>query len=136
MRVRKRRRHEWNLSFASMSDIAFLLLIFFAVVGKFTKSTEHDVSLPSVDLGQRTVMRDITVVVTKDGEYYVNDSRVQDPSALTEGIEFNIRPGSKDEERTVKLYADRDAEFGKVSVAIEAISQADGYLELAVLYSD
>jgi len=136
MRVRKQRRHKWNLSFASMSDIAFLLLIFFAVVGKFTKTTEHDVSLPAVDLGERTVMRDITVVVTKDSQYFINGSRVHKPEDLAEELGFYILEDTDTETRTVKLYADRDAEFGKVSVAIEAINQADAYLELAVRYSD
>ena len=136
MRMRKRRRHEWNLSFASMSDIAFLLLIFFAVAGKFTKIAEQDIPLPAVDLGERVPLRDIRVVVTKEGEYFINGEPVNKPEDLAEELGTYILEDTKVEERTVKLYADRDAEFGKVSVAIEAINQADAYFEIAVRFSD
>jgi biopolymer transport protein ExbD len=136
MRMRKRRRHEWNLSFASMSDIAFLLIIFFAVAGKFTKTAEQDIPLPAVDLGERIPLREIRVVVTKGGDYFINGSRVHKPEDLAEELGFYILEDTDAETRTVKLYADRDAEFGKVSVAIEAINQADAYLELAVRFSD
>ncbi|MBS3764154.1 MAG: hypothetical protein KGZ25_12720 [Planctomycetes bacterium] len=41
MRVKRSKKTEWRTSFASMSDIAFLLIIFFALAGKFTKQRER-----------------------------------------------------------------------------------------------
>ena len=135
MRIRKSRRHVWNLSFASMSDIAFLLIIFFAVAGKFTRSAEKEVALPGVDLGEQTQLRDIQVVVTRDGDYFVNGTRVE-PDALQEEVASYIVEGLEREGRTVVVHADRDAGYGAVAAAIDAVNQADAYLELAVRQSN
>ena len=133
MRVRRARRHEWNLSFASMSDIAFLLIIFFAVAGKFTRSSEKEVALPGVDLGDKTAVRDIELVVTKEGEYFLNGGRVES-GGMKDEIASLLSPDAEVEGRTVVLHADRDARYSAVSAAIEAVNQADAYLELAVRY--
>ncbi|OPZ24743.1 MAG: Biopolymer transport protein ExbD/TolR [Lentisphaerae bacterium ADurb.BinA184] len=134
MRLRAKRRHQWNLSFASMSDIAFLLIIFFAVAGKFTRSSEKDVVVPAVDLGEENQPRDIEMVVTKEGGYFVNGSRVERDALKDEITSYLVDDGTV-ESRTVVLYADRDAEYGHVAAAIEAVNQADAYLELAVRYA-
>jgi len=134
MRVRKTKRRDWQVWYATMSDIAFQLIVFFALAGKFTKSTTKEVVLPPVDLGERTAVREIEVVVTKDARYLVNGNRVE-PEGLREEIESYITPDTGDEERTVILHADRDAEYGAVVTAIEAINQADAYLELAVTHT-
>lgn len=135
MHVRKVKRQAWQLSFASMSDIAFLLIIFFVVAGKFAQTSEKNVVLPSVDLGERSELRDIEVVVTKDERYFINGSRVE-PDALKDEIESYIMPDTGVEGRIVVLHADWDAEYGVVAVAIEAVNQADAYLELAVTHSE
>lgn len=119
------------MSFASMSDIAFLLIIFFALAGKFTKSSEKDVVLPSADMGERSTPREITVIVTKNGEYLVEGIK-RESDELKEEISYNIGPDASRENRTVSLFADRDAEYGAVAKAIQAINEADCYLELAV----
>ena len=84
MRVRRSRHYEFRMSFASMSDIAFLLIIFFAVAGKFTESGSKKVILPSVDLGDRTQLRDIEIVVEKDGSILLNSIPVKEED-LNEG---------------------------------------------------
>ena len=135
MRVRRPKRRKWKLSFASMTDIAFLLIIFFLVAGKFVQTSEKDVVLPAIELGERSTPRDIELVVSKDEQYFVNGSRVEQ-DALREEIEFYFTEDTGVEGRTVVLYADRDAEYGTVAVAIEAVSQADAYLELAVTHQE
>jgi len=135
MHVRKARRHKWQLSFASMSDIAFLLIIFFAVAGKFTSTTEKDVVLPAVDLGVRTEPRELELIVTADGDYWMRGARVQ-KEALKDEIAGYLTRDMPREERTVRLYADRNAEYAAVADAVEACHQADAYLELAVEYSE
>jgi len=135
VRARKAKRQEWNLSFASMSDIAFLLIIFFAVAGKFTQSSDKEVVLPGVDLGEKNQHRDIELVVTKEGHFLVNRSRVEAESLKEEIMSY--LPETPDRpSRTVSIFADRDAEYGAVATAIEAVNQADAYLELAVRHRE
>jgi biopolymer transport protein ExbD len=98
MRVRRARKREWQLAFASMSDIAFLLIIFFAVAGKFTKTTQQDIALPPVDLGERTVPRELDLVVTKDGTYLFKGLRVE-PDALKDELSSYIYEDTPEEDR-------------------------------------
>ena len=135
MKVYRRKRRTPSMSFASTSDIAFLLIIFFALAGKFTKTSEKQVNLPTVNMGEPTQLRDIEVVVTKEGLFFVNGSKVE-ADGLKDELEAYITEDLETEARTVVLRADRDASYGAVSAAIEAVNQADGYLELAVNHKD
>jgi len=135
MKVYRRKRRTPTMSFASTSDIAFLLIIFFALAGKFTKTSEKQVNLPTVNMGEPTQVRDIEVVVTKEGLFFVNGSKVE-ADGLKDELEAYITEDLETEARTVVLRADRDASFGAVSAAVEAVNQADGYLELAVNHKD
>ena len=123
------------MSFASTSDIAFLLIIFFALAGKFSKTSEKEVNLPGIQEGDTSHPRQIEIVVTKEGLYYVNDSKVE-PDGLNDELDAYITEDLEKEDRTVLLRADKDATFAAVSAAINAVNQADGYLELAVLYQN
>lgn len=130
MRARRPKKTEWRTSFASMSDIAFLLIIFFAVAGKFTQSEQKDLVLPSADVGERTQKRDIELVVMEDG-FLVNGEKVE-ADGLKDALTSYIVPEAPPESKTVTLFADRDAEYGAVATAIDAINRSDGYLEMAV----
>jgi len=123
------------MSFASTSDIAFLLIIFFALAGKFTKTTDKPLELPSVTMGNNAEPRQIELVVTKAGLYYINDSKVQ-PEGLREEIEFYFSEDTDVAGRTVILRADRHAPYSAVSLAVEAVNQADAYLEIAVNHTE
>ena len=133
MRLYRQKRHGPLMSFASTSDIAFLLIIFFALAGKFSKTSEKPVNLPGINQGENAQPREIEVVVTKEGLYYVNDSRVE-ADGLKDELEAYITEDLERESRTVVIRADRDASFAAISAAIDAVNQTDGYLELAVTF--
>jgi biopolymer transport protein ExbD len=130
MRARRPKKTEWRSSFASMSDIAFLLIIFFAVAGKFTQSDKKELVLPAAEVGERTQKRDIELVVGEDA-FLLNGEKVE-ADGLKDALASYIVAGAPKESKTVTLFADRDAEYGAVATAIDAINRADGYLEMAV----
>jgi biopolymer transport protein ExbD len=109
-----------------------LLIIFFAVAGKFTDSAEQDVPVPQIELGEQAETRNIRMVVTKGGRFLINGSHISNPDELTDNLKTYITEGMSIDQRTVVIYADRDAEYGDVATAVEAVDQADAYLELAV----
>lgn len=72
-------------SMSSMTDIIFLLLIFFMLTSSFITPSGLQVNLPSSETSD-IVMQEITVSVTKDLKYSVNDkvvSRDQVKAELT-----------------------------------------------------
>lgn len=64
---------EFNMS--SMTDIVFLLLIFFMLTSNFVVSNGITLNLPSAK-GQVVSDKTVTVSITNDLRYYVNDQPV------------------------------------------------------------
>jgi biopolymer transport protein ExbD len=69
-------------SMASMTDVIFLLLIFFMLTSSFVTPSGLPVNLPSSKASTIEVQK-ISVTVTKDLQYYVNERRVS--RAMLEG---------------------------------------------------
>lgn len=62
-------------SMASMTDLIFLLLIFFMLTSSFVTPSGLPVNLPSSRASNIEVQR-VSVTVTRDLQYYVNDKKV------------------------------------------------------------
>ena len=71
-----------SFSMASMTDLIFLLLIFFMLTSSFVTPSGLPVNLPSSKASTIEVQK-ISVTVTKDLQYYVNERRVS--RAMLEG---------------------------------------------------
>lgn len=107
-------------SMSSMTDIIFLLLIFFMLTSSFITPSGLPVNLPSSETSD-IVMQEVTVTVTNDLKYSVNDkvvSRDQIKSELTALL--------KDKKGQVVLHIDKDVpveylvEIGGIAASLEA----------------
>ncbi len=61
---------------SSMTDIIFLLLIFFMLTSNFVTPSGLPVSLPSSKTSD-IVMQKISVTITEDLQYYLNDKPIE-----------------------------------------------------------
>jgi biopolymer transport protein ExbD len=84
MNLRSKNRINPEFSMSSMTDIIFLLLIFFMLTSNFVTPSGLPVSLPSSKASDIT-MQKISVTITEDLKYYLNDK----PIAL-EAIESEL----------------------------------------------
>jgi len=76
---------------ASMTDLIFLLLVFFMLTSSFVTPSGLPVNLPSSKASNIEVQK-VSVTVTKDLHFYVNDKRVS--RAMLEGeLKSVLRPG-------------------------------------------
>ncbi|MCC9135280.1 ExbD/TolR family protein [Pontibacter silvestris] len=75
MNLRSRNRINAEFSMSSMTDIIFLLLIFFMLTSNFVTPSGLPVSLPS-SKASNIVMQKISITITPDLEYYLNDQPV------------------------------------------------------------
>ncbi len=107
-------------SMSSMTDIIFLLLIFFMLTSSFITPSGLTVNLPSSETSD-IVMQEVTVTITKDFKYSVNDkivSREQIKSELT-----SLLTGKKGQ---VVLHIDKEVpveylvEIGGIAAGLEA----------------
>lgn len=107
-------------SMSSMTDIIFLLLIFFMLTSSFITPSGLPVNLPSSEASD-IVMQEVTVSVTKDLRYSVNDRIVSRDQIKTELT--TLLQGKKGQ---VVLHIDKEVpveylvEIGGIAAGLEA----------------
>ena len=89
-------------SMSSMTDIIFLLLIFFMLTASFITPSGLPVSLPS-SKSSTIVIQKVSVTITKDLKYFVNDKEVN-----ISDIEIHLRNEIADKEGLVVLHCDKN----------------------------
>jgi len=72
MNLNSKNKINANFSMSSMTDIIFLLLIFFMLTSSFITPSGLRVNLPS-SKSSTIVLQKVTVTITPDLKYYVND---------------------------------------------------------------
>lgn len=75
MGLQSKNKIDASFSMSSMTDIIFLLLIFFMLTSSFITPSGLPVNLPSSEASD-IVMQEVTVSVTKDLRFSVNDKVV------------------------------------------------------------
>ena len=107
-------------SMSSMTDIIFLLLIFFMLTASFITPSGLPVSLPS-SKSSTIVIQKVSVTITKDLKYFVNDKEVN-----ISDIEIHLRDEIGDKEGLVVLHCDKDVpvehlvNVGGIETSLEA----------------
>lgn len=75
MNLQARNKVDASFSMASMTDLIFLLLIFFMLTSSFITPSGLPVNLPTSAASTIEVQK-VSVTVTKDLHFFVNDKRV------------------------------------------------------------
>lgn len=84
-----------------MTDIIFLLLIFFMLTASFVTPSGLPVNLPS-SKRSNIVMQKVSVTITENRRYYVNDTRVN-----ASELEPELRKNLPEKEGVVVLHVDK-----------------------------
>ncbi|MFN2261892.1 MAG: ExbD/TolR family protein [Psychroflexus sp.] len=75
MNLRGRNKVSPEFSMSSMTDIVFLLLIFFMLTSPVITPEALDLILPKAK-GKTTSQQNVSVSITKDLEFFINDEKV------------------------------------------------------------
>ncbi len=92
---------ETSFSMSSMTDVIFLLLIFFMLTSSFITPSGLPVNLPT-SKSSNIVMQKISVTITPDLKYYVNDQKVS-----LSRLESVLQAELKEKEGVVVLHCDK-----------------------------
>ncbi|MCG8477330.1 MAG: biopolymer transporter ExbD [Cytophagales bacterium] len=76
MDLKSKHKVDASFSMSSMTDIIFLLLVFFMLTSSFITPSGLQVNLPK-SKQPKVVMQHVTVSITKNLRYAVNDKRVK-----------------------------------------------------------
>ncbi len=103
-----------TFSMASMTDVIFLLLVFFLVTSSFVFPTAVDVNLPEGSQ-QTSVQPSARVFIDADGALYVS-SADSDPVAVSDANLPALLTATTEAapDKAIALYADTDVPYGRV----------------------
>jgi biopolymer transport protein ExbD len=83
MNLQSRNKVDPSFSMASMTDLIFLLLIFFMLTSSFVTPSGLPVNLPS-SVASNIEVQKVSVTITKDLRYFVNEKQVTRGSLMAE----------------------------------------------------
>ncbi|PKP25609.1 MAG: biopolymer transporter ExbD [Bacteroidetes bacterium HGW-Bacteroidetes-2] len=89
MNLRGRNKIDPNFSMSSMTDIVFLLLVFFLLTSPVITPDALDLILPKAK-GKTSNQQNLSVSITNDLDYYVNKERIAE-SAVENIIKTQLR---------------------------------------------
>jgi biopolymer transport protein ExbD len=117
MAIRMRNKRDTNFSMASMSDLVFLLLIFFMLTSTLVAPNAIKLLLPSSN-SKTMSKQSVTVYVNKDRNIYVEERRV-DPANLENIIYSQIRDENA---ASVVLRTDKTVPVQDIVTVIDAVN--------------
>ena len=113
MNLKSKHKVEAAFSMASMTDVIFLLLIFFMLTASFITPSGLPVNLPS-SRSSEIVIQKVSVTITRDLQYFVNDRQVS-----INQLEAVLRNAFAGKEGVVVLHCDK-------SVPVENVVRVAG----------
>jgi len=103
MNLRRRNRHAGEVYTASLSDIMFFLLLFFLITSTLATPNVLKLLLPNAKTGNQSIKHPLTISVTADLQYAVNNTPV-----TQEELEPTITAAIKDQtDPTALLKVDK-----------------------------
>ena len=119
MKLKGRNKINPQFSMSSMTDIVFLLLIFFMLTANAPNAL--DLLLPKAK-GKSTNTQNVSVTINKNLEYYVNNERING-----EYIEIELKKALKDQEKPNFILRAEESVAIKEAVNVMDIANRNNY---------
>lgn len=133
MNFKSKNRINPEFSMSSMTDIIFLLLIFFMLTSNFVTPSGLPVSLPS-SKSSTIVMQKVSVTITPDLQYFVNDKKVSFETIEPELV--NLLEGIAQGEGVVVMHVDKSVPVEHLVKVAGIATQLKAKVTLATLPND
>lgn len=127
MNIRGRNKVSPEFNMSSMTDIVFLLLIFFMIASTLVSTSAIDILLPKAS-GKTENKKSIAVSIKKDLTYYIDEKRVGE-SVLEAEL---ISALSNEESPTVVLRAEKSVPVENVVMVMDIANRNKFKIILAV----
>ena len=127
MNLRGRNKVSPEFSMSSMTDIVFLLLVFFLLTNPSMTPEALDLILPKAN-GKTTTTQKISVSINKNQQYYINSQRVSE-----QNIESQLNTQLKGEDSpTIILRAEEGVPIEKAVKVMDIANRNKYKIVLAV----
>ena len=122
---RKKTFNEINIT--PLTDIFLVLLIIMMVIAPSFQTMDNNIEMPSINSGVAIETKNATVSITKDGSFYVNETKVT-PDTLESKLSSII---GEVEKKEVIVRADKTTRSSEIMKVMKA-AQNSGYEKLVV----
>ena len=119
MAIKSRNKVEPTFNSSSMSDLVFLLLIFFMLTSTLVAPNAIKLMLPS-STSKTMAKQTVTVYVDENYQYQVNETKVVEESQLMDLINTAI---GNDPQATVVLRSDKTVPVQYIVNVIDAVNE-------------
>jgi biopolymer transport protein ExbD len=127
MNLRGRNKVSPEFSMSSMTDVVFLLLIFFMLTSPVITPEALDLILPKAK-GKTTSQQTLSVSITKDLQFYINSERISS-SALESALKTKL---AGEENPTIILRAEEGVPIEKAVNVMDIANRNSYKIVLAV----
>lgn len=127
MNLRGRNKIDPTFNMSSMTDIVFLLLIFFMLTSTLVTVSAIDVLLPKAG-GKTENNTSVAVTITKTSEFYINKKKVSS-STLERQLLTEV---GLDKKKTIIIRGDKDVPYKNVMKVIDIANKNKLKMVLAV----
>lgn len=118
MGIKRRNKVSAEFSMSSLTDIIFLLLIFFMLTATFIRI--QNVELPESD-SKTVASTSVAVTIDKNGKYFVNAEEVNS-AALEREVKQAVEKAKGEGDATLTIVAEVGVPFEKVSKVMSIAS--------------
>lgn len=124
MAIRIRNKKSIEFSSSSMSDLVFLLLVFFILVSTIVSPNAIPLTLPNSNSPQVIdVKKDVTVYISENIQYYINDeSNLVSEEQLESSLNAELKSGTKG---NVVLKVDKTVDVQYIVKVIDVVNNVN-----------
>ena len=123
--TRKKTFNEINIT--PLTDIFLVLLIIMMVIAPSFQAMDNNIEMPSINSGLAIEVKNATVAITKDGSFYVNETKIN-PEELESHLSSLINDVEK---KVVVVRADKSTRSSEIMKVMKA-AQNSGFEKLVV----
>jgi len=124
MALKKRIKVEAGFSMSSMTDIIFLLLLFFIMASTMSSPNDIKLNLPQSKATSSTKSVIAKVTIDKDGKYFIARGNSVPESIAPELLEsYILNLVAEDSTTYIALHADQDIAYKEVVKVLDIANQ-------------
>lgn len=124
MALKKRNKIEAAFSMSSMTDIIFLLLIFFVISSTMSSPNDIKINLPQSKASSTTKSVIAKVSIDEAGNYFIATGNDQPIAIAPEALEAHIMNlVAQDSTTYIALHADQDIAYKEVVKVLDIANQ-------------
>ena len=127
MNLKGRNKVDPSFNMSSMTDIVFLLLIFFMLTSTLVTVSAIDVLLPKAG-GKTENSKSVAVTITNNSLFYINKSKVTSADLESE----ILKEVGTDKKKTIVIRGDQDVPYKNVMKVIDIANKNKLKMILAV----